>query len=157
MRGPKPRPTHLKLVKGARPARINKNEPKPPPGIPTPPPFLLPEAVEEWHSLAPALYQAGLLTPIDRAVFAAFCQSVGRWIQAEKALAEAGAGHGLLIASSSNNGYRIPHPLLHIANRAMADSVRYGAEFGLSPSSRSRVTAKPPPPDDTDPASEYFR
>jgi P27 family predicted phage terminase small subunit len=157
MRGPKPRPTFLKVVKGARPARINKNEAKPPRGIPTPPEFLSPEAVEEWHRLAPALHQAGLLTLVDRAMFACFCQSVGRWRQAEEALAAAGAEHGLLIPSGSNNGYRIPHPLLGIANRAMADAVRYGSEFGLSPSSRSRVTANPPPPDDTDPASEYFR
>jgi P27 family predicted phage terminase small subunit len=152
MRGRKPRPTYLKVISGVRKGRINQHEAKAPPGMPSPPEFLSPEALEEWHRIGPALYAAGLLTPLDRGVFAVYCTAVGRWQQAEKALAEAG---GLVVPSTSNNHASLANPLLHIANRAAADAVKFGSEFGLTPSSRSRVVAQPPPAE-ADPSDKYF-
>lgn len=55
---------------------------------------------------------------------------------------------GLIIRTRSGN--IIQNPLVGTANKAMADMVRYAAEFGLTPSARTRVagldaTAGPDP------------
>src|SRR5437773_5149088 len=86
--GPKPRPLHLKLIKGtARKSRTPRTGPQPAPERVDPPDFLLPQALAEWRRLTPELVRLGFLTPLDRAVFAAYCQSYGNWLQAETALA----------------------------------------------------------------------
>jgi P27 family predicted phage terminase small subunit len=61
---------------------------------------------------------------------------------------------GLLIKTA--NGTAIQNPLVGIANKAMADMMRYAAEFGMSPSARSRIEATPPIGSDRDPAAKYF-
>jgi phage terminase small subunit len=48
----------------------------------------------------------------------------------------------------------VQHGLIGIANKAMADMVRYAAEFGMTPSARCRVSATPPVGDDLD---KYLR
>ena len=39
----------------------------------------------------------------------------------------------------TKSGNLIQNPLVGVANKAMADMVRYAAEFGLTPSARTRV------------------
>lgn len=150
-RGPKPTPTYLKIVRDARSNRLNKAEAKIRPSeLPDPPDFLGAEALREWHRLARRLYEAGLLSTVDTSALAAYCTAYGRWEQAERQLREF---RDLVVTTQHNN--RIPNPLLGIANKAMADMMRYAAELGMTPSSRSRVVAKPPP-DDDDPAAKYL-
>jgi phage terminase small subunit len=43
------------------------------------------------------------------------------------------------------SGYPIASPYLSIANTAMAQMTRLLVEFGMTPSSRSRVAVSPPP------------
>jgi P27 family predicted phage terminase small subunit len=134
VKGPPPLPTHLKVVSGNRGKRpLNKAEPKPETRIPKPPEELSAEALEEWKRIAPLLLAAGMITVIDRAALAAYCQSYGRWAQAERALA---AGELVIKTVRGNLVY---NPLVRIANKAMADMVRFAAEFGMTPSGRSRV------------------
>ena len=47
------------------------------------------------------------------------------------------------------------NPLVGTANKAMSDMVRYAAEFGMTPSSRSRVRANLHD-DEKDPADQFF-
>lgn len=92
MRGRKPLPMHLKLVRADHHTdRHNKAEAKPAVCIPEPPPELSADAREEWDRTSLRLYAAGLLTGIDGSVLAAYCQAYGRWVQAERALAEMAA------------------------------------------------------------------
>ena len=51
------------------------------------PEHLSPAAQAEWRRLAQSLQQDGLLTQVDRAALAAYCQSYGRWVEAEQKLA----------------------------------------------------------------------
>ena len=160
MRGRKPTPTHLKLVKGNPGKRaLPTNEPIPAREFPDPPAYLCDEAKVEWGRISSELFRMGLLTGIDRAALAAYCQSYGRWAQAEKALAvmaekDALTG-GLLIKTT--NGNAIQNPLVGIANKAAADCIRYAAEFGMTPSARSRVHgANPEEAKQQDPARKYF-
>ena len=89
MRGRKPKPTRLKVVEGnAGKRRINGREPTPPSSKPTCPSHLSPTAKAEWKRLAETLNRIGILTQVDRTVLAAYCQAYGRWVEAEKKLAE---------------------------------------------------------------------
>lgn len=157
-RGRKPKPTHLKLVT-ANPVRRPKGmkEAKAKPGIPAIPSSLEGEAAEEWGRVSAELYEMGLLARVDRAALAAYCQSFARWHQAEAAIRRMAENDkltgGLLIKTT--NGNAIQNPLVGIANKAAADMVRYAAEFGMTPSARSRINAEPPQ-DDEDPTERFF-
>lgn len=145
--GRKPKPTRLKIVAGNPGKRaLNLEEAKVDLSQPPPPPFLNDDAKVEWGRVSSELYSAGLMTNIDRAALAAYCQAYGRWAEAERALAKMAekdpVNHGLLIRTS--NGNAIQNPLVGIANKAHADVIKYAAEFGMTPSSRSRVKAEPP-------------
>ena len=80
----------------------------------------------------------GVLTKIDRAALAAYCQTYARWREAEDLLVEKGP----LYRTQSNN--IIQSPLVGIANRALDLMHKYLTEFGLTPSSRTRIVAEPP-------------
>ena len=105
-----------------------------------------------------ALYAAGLMTELDRAALAAYCAAYGRWAQAERAINRMAAkdelNAALMIKTVSGNA--IQNPLVGIANKAKADMVRYAAEFGMTPSARSRVTATPEEREQENKAARYF-
>lgn len=158
-RGRKPKPTHLKLVTGNPGKRpVNDREPSVSLSLPTPPPHLSDDAKVEWGRVSEQLYRAGLLSEVDRAALAAYCQAYGRWVQAERAIAEMAKRDqltgGLMIKTS--NGNAIQNPLVGTANKAMAEFVRIAAEFGMTPSARSRIDAEKTRLNDEDPASRYF-
>lgn len=157
-RGQKPTPTHLKLVNGNPGKRaVNHDEPRPDLAIPDPPVELSAIAKAEWLEISKRLFAAGLLTVIDRAALAAYCQAYGRWIQAERVLADMAARdpmtRGLMIKTSYGNA--IQNPMVGTANKAMADMMRYATEFGMTPSSRSRIAAEKHEAND-DPAEKHF-
>ena len=143
-RGRKPTPTHLKLVRGNPGKRAL---PKKGAEIPvvveeiSPPAFLSDDAKVEWGRMMQALVALKLVSSLDRAAFAAYCQAYGRWAQAERALATMRErdpnAAGLLGKTTGDN--IIQNPLVGIANKAMADMVRYAAEFGMTPSARVRL------------------
>ena len=144
-RGRKPKPTNLKVVSGTdRKDRTNEAEPKPDLSLPTPPPHLSDDAKVEWGRVVDDLYRLGILSELDRAGLAAYCQAYGRWVQAERALAKMAERDqvtaGLMIKTTSGNA--IQNPLVGSANKAMADMMRYAAEFGMTPSARSRISAE---------------
>lgn len=157
--GRKPTPTALKLVKGNPGKRaLPKAEAVVALSEPTPPAFLCDDAKVEWGRVCSALYSAGLMTELDRAALAAYCAAYGRWAQAERAINRMAAkdelNAALMIKTTSGNA--IQNPLVGIANKAKADMVRYAAEFGMTPSARSRVTATPDDQKQEDRAARYF-
>lgn len=140
--GRRPLPTHLKVINGNPGHRpLNRAEPQPRRKIPRPPPELNEDGLLEWKRVVRELYNLGMLTTLDRAALAAYCQAYGRWIRAERAfgaLAQNDSRYGGLIARTQQGNW-IPNPLLHAANRAMSDMMKYAGEFGLTPSARSRI------------------
>lgn len=155
--GPPRKPTALRLIEGNRAKRpINREEPVFEPDLPAPPVFLCAQAVEEWERVAPRLYRQGLLTAVDRAALAAYCQAYGRWVQAEDALARMAKADLLTDALmiKTHNGSAVQNPLVGIANTAMRDMMRFAAEFGFTPSARTRLSGHGG--DGTDPASKFF-
>ena len=79
---------------------------------------------------------------IDRAALAAYCQSYGRWVEAERKLKET----PILLKTPA--GYVQTSPWLTIANKERELMARYMAELGLTPSSRSRLSVQIPPGDE---------
>jgi P27 family predicted phage terminase small subunit len=134
--GRKPNPTALRRASGNPGKRgYNAFEPDLPPGMPDCPLHLSDLAVAEWQRIAVTLHEAGVLTLVDRAALAAYCQAWGRWVEAEEKLRDTPP----LIRTPS--GYVQQSPWLGIANRQMELMGRYMAELGLTPASRSRVVA----------------
>ena len=161
--GRKPKPSALKLVTG-NPGRrrLPASEPKPKQSASSAPTFLSTDARTEWRRVMPMLVANGIMTGLDRAALAAYCQAYGRWAQAERALADDAtadlkARFGLL--SETSNGNKIQNPLVGIANKAARDMVRYASEFGMSPAARARVASEisgiPDGPEKTG-AREFF-
>jgi phage terminase small subunit len=76
VKGRRPKPSLLKLVTGNPGKRpVNRAEPKPASGgLPTTPGELADESKIEWRRVAQALHRLGLLTRVDRAALAAYCQ-----------------------------------------------------------------------------------
>jgi len=143
-RGRRPTPTRLKLLKGtARKHRLNEAEPKPVITSPSAPYHLSDAALEEWDRVVAEMAGLGILSNLDRGALAAYCQAYGRWVAAETALARVAESDrltaGIVIRTKAGNA--VQNPLVGAANKAMADMVRYAAEFGMTPSARTRVAA----------------
>lgn len=150
MRGRPPKPTALKVLSGTfRKDRQNTREPKPAAGIPGCPKFLNSTAKAEWRRIAPELARLGLLTSIDRACLAAYCQLWGRWQEAEAVLRRGG------LTFTTPNGFMQKRPEVTIARESMALLRNFASEFGFSPASRTRVRAVPPE-GEIDPFEEFL-
>jgi P27 family predicted phage terminase small subunit len=139
MKGRPPKPTRVKELAGTlRQHRVNREEPQPETGIPQPPKVLNRRARAAWRYYAAILDKARVLTLADREALACYCTAAARRAQAEEELST----HGPVVKSPS--GYPIQNPWLAIANKAMEQMLRWGAELGLSPASRTRIKAAPP-------------
>lgn len=150
--GRKPKPTHLKLLQGNPGKRaLNQREPRPRAAIPPCPRHLSKEARREWRRVSRELLALGLLTHVDRAVLAMYCQAWGKWVMAEEKLAELGAQWTF----ETERGYVGVSPWVSIANAAAAEVRRLAVEFGMTPSSRSRTTATQE--EEADPYEEFLR
>lgn len=141
MRGRKPTPTALKILRGNPGKRpLNAQEATPCAADLVPPDWLTDIAQSEWADKAPMLQRLGLLTEADVDAFAMYCATFARWKEAEQKVLQS----GLLIKSGSNNGIPVVNPYLSIANKAQRDATKLLVEFGLTPSARARVKVQKP-------------
>jgi P27 family predicted phage terminase small subunit len=139
MPGPRPKPTVVKIREGNPSKRaLPKDEPKPEIKIPKPPAHLSKEAKTEWRRLSKELFKLGLLSEIDRTALAAYCQVYGRWVQAEKEIEKTGW------FAVSEKGGLYQTPAVSIANKCLDQMKSYLVEFGMTPSSRTRIKAEKP-------------
>jgi P27 family predicted phage terminase small subunit len=144
MRGRKPTPTALRLLRGnPRKRPINAAEPKPSPlpaGLAAPT-WLDPDAAAEWNRVAPMLGRLGVLTETDADALAAYCEAFTTWKQATQRLRQFG-----MVVKRTKAGLELPviSPYVKIAHHAMAQMRAFLVEFGMTPSSRARIhTAAP--------------
>ena len=138
MAGRKPKPTALKELAGNPGKRpLNKAEPRPPPGAPLPPAHLTKFARAEWLRLSTQLDLLQLLTNVDAGAFAAYCEAVSLWRRAKRIVQQKGL-------TFETNGMVRKRPEVAIMQEAARQVVKYATEFGLTPSSRSRVGAAMP-------------
>lgn len=133
--GTKPKPTKLKMLEGNPGKRqINMNEPNPKPLVSNCPDWLSDVAKKEWKRVVPELERLGLLTCVDGVALEGYCQSYARWVEAEQFMMK----HGTTFKTP--NGYIQQVPQVAIAQKYLNMVKAFCAEFGLTPSSRSRLT-----------------
>jgi P27 family predicted phage terminase small subunit len=135
MRGRKPKPSHLKLITG-NPGRrkLPKDEPKPAPAVDlAAPEHLSAGARAHWAQVAKELAEAKVLTRLDLHGLGMYCEAFARWTWANAQIQK----HGVLVKTP--NGFPTQSPLLQIANKAFEQMRVMLAEFGMTPSARTRV------------------
>lgn len=145
MRGRKPIPTELKILAGSRGRRKAKSDTRPRRGAPNVPTNLSREAKAEWLRIVPELDQLGLLTVVDRAALTHYCEAhaeavacsaairIGRFIEQDVFARESGLKTGTR---------QIINPAIKQRNEAWRIVRGFLAEFGLTPSSRTRLTGR---------------
>ena len=131
--GRRPIPTALKLLRGNPGKRpLNDREPTPRAKLPNAPDYLSDVAKKEWRRTGRRLAALGLVTEIDGTALAAYCVAFARWVEAEEKIQLFGTvikvGNSLQVS-----------PYLSVANKAMFQMCRLLGDFGMTPSSRSRV------------------
>ena len=135
-RGRKPKPTAVKVLEGNPGKRsLNTEEPKPEKKAPRCPSWLEEEAKKEWKRMSKQLEHLGILTEIDMAAFAGYCQAYARWKEAEEYISR----QGTVLETSS--GYLQQVPQVSIAQTYLKIMNRFCEQCGLTPSARSRVVA----------------
>ena len=133
-RGPAPKPTALKKLEGNPGKRaLPKNEPEFPSGAVCPD-WLPEDAKAEWFRVSPILERIKLLTQADTAALAAYCLAWARLMDAQAQIDRDGS----VVEAAS--GYKMPHPAVAIANKATTEIHRFSKEFGMTPSSRGRMS-----------------
>lgn len=144
-RGPAPKPTALKVLQGNPGKRkLRKDEPKPV-AVDNlePPAYLSKLAKDEWQRVAPEVKRLGLLTLVDVAGLAGYCQAYARWREAIKATNECTLGEA------------IARGFVKAEKEALAQMVQLAQQFGFTPSSRAKVAGAGKPADDKDPLREF--
>ena len=143
MRGRKPKPTKIHLLQGGKEKTHrpeNDKEPKPDAMIPICPEHLDVEAQAEWKRMAKELEPLGLLSNLDKAVFAVYCEAFSTWAQATKKIQEMG------MVRITKNGFTEQNPYFPISNKAKEQMLKALIEMGMTPSSRSRIKVDNPKP-----------
>lgn len=152
MAGRKPQPTHLKLVKGnTRKDRTNQSEPKPPTGMPTRPAYLASNPSRAaWARFSKILADMGVLTIADGDALGRMCEvyaqvqalqrdvnDLGHTYEAERRVDKE---TGQPIDGTGTIKARPEVAMLSDADRRLR---AYLTDFGLTPASRSKVSAVP--------------
>lgn len=108
--------------------RLNAREPKPG-GQPVAPDWLSDDARKEWDRTVPELERLGLLSVVDGAALVGHCCNYARAVQAERTLQR----EGLILDGKK-------HPAATVAKECWQLVRSFASEFGLTSSSRARLT-----------------
>jgi len=161
-RGPKPLPGNVHLLRG-NPGKRPVNGSgivEPEVEIPDLPKHLLPEARKFWKRLTPELEKLGLISKIDQAALALVCQEWAWYVHHDTQLQRAknlaqqkreawdadpdnagkdyAGGDGTTVTTPNGHAAYSPHWVMRRSHAQALD--RFLASFGMSPSSRGRVT-----------------
>lgn len=139
MPGPPPKPTALKLLAGNPGKRtLNDSEPQPERVAPARPRGLPRGAKKFWDAHAEKLEKLGILTEVDGPAFTMMARHWDLATRAAKQIEQDG------LTTKDENGAVRKHPLLQVWRENSAAFLRYAAQFGLTPSARSRLNIPDP-------------
>jgi P27 family predicted phage terminase small subunit len=144
--GPPPKPSALKLISPPRGRRkVSPTEPKPPLGVGECPDWLGPVAHAEWERMAEVLTRLGVLTEIDGAALAAYCEAYSELQAATRMINELGHFIDVPVFSRSSGEQTATrkeiNPAINMQRQLFPIVRAYLSEFGLTPASRTRVVA----------------
>ena len=147
--------------KGVGPCKHHLDSPEIATQLPEPPSYLPPHARELWKELAPRLYATGRLLPEDVPAFTILCQAHHFQLHAAVLLMKEGLTvedkvYKRVVKGEDGEatvlkGMIRKHPAWQMW-RDSANVVRqYDTEFGITPSSRTRLEILETPDDEDDP------
>ena len=143
MKGRRPLPDNVVNLRGnAGKKPAGTNHPKPEPVAPACPRWLSNRAKYEWKRIAPELEKYGLLTRMDRAALAGYCENLAIAAIATEAIKAHYKAEKKLTYRYKNKAGAIndvPIPEIKIAREAWLLLHRFEVEFGMTPSSRTRI------------------
>lgn len=147
VRGRRPKPTALKERLGNPGKRpLNDAEPQPQPASTRTPHGMSAGAKKFWRSLAADLVELGVLTAVDVPAFILMAEHYGVARAAVKELTLDSGELKLLVLDQ--NGMDRKHPLLQVLRDNSSAFRAFATEFGMTPSSRSRLKLAAPEEDD---------
>ena len=150
-RGPKPQPAAIKRMLGNPGKRAIKPDLPAPAGTPPMPARLMvePAAVDKWNELVPILLKLGTLTTADGEALATLCEV---YAATQSCLLELRAAGPVM---RTDLGGVKPNPAGPLYRSLVALQASLMGEFGLTPSSRTRLGGKEEKP--ADEVEEFFR
>ena len=138
MQGRKPLPTALKIIRGNPGKRaLSKAEPKTN-GKAQPPAWLGDHGLRHWAEVAPMLEKVGVLTDLDALALGDMCFAYEKWRKAQENEQISGS------YVTAQSGFPMLAPWVTEGERQRTIWRKLQTEFGMTPSSRSRVTASAP-------------
>jgi P27 family predicted phage terminase small subunit len=169
-RGPAPTPASIHLLNG-NPGKRSQAAPGSGPAcaVPAAPVWLLDEARAEWDRITPELEKLGLISELDVAHLAAYCNAYAIMARCGRELKRLQGEVDDIVAGPRDpmrglvdvtpSGYKQISALMQAYNRAADAMKSHAAEFGLSPSARMRVKADGQGSlfPDSDPMEAFFR
>lgn len=130
------KPTSLKLIQGTlQKCRTPKDEPVAEISCPICPDHITGPAKSEWDRITSSLLEMGVMSKHDGPALEIYCTSYAEMLKARAGVEKI----GMLIKTP--NGYPVKNPLITIANEAENKCLKILVEFGLTPASRSKVSA----------------
>ena len=155
-RGPKPKPTTLRILEG-NPGRrpLNAAEPHPAPGVPDPPDHVQGRAREMWLTLGAQLSSCGMITAVDGHALELLCDTYAKYCEMTAESARTGP---VLMDPDNPLRFKIS-PYWSQAQLLSQKLYVLLREFGMTPSARSTMHVAGPAAESaaTDPAAQYFR
>lgn len=149
-RGPKPTPTDVLKLRGSWRANINPDEPEPPKGKPVCPVRLTGQAKTCWQRMTKLLDEMNVLTLVDGNALCRYCLLWARYVDVEKWLIKYGRnGNAMPIVRHEKVVAFGRLPQTSVAAQLCDQLLRLEQQFGLTPSSRSRMTTAAAPGEGT--------
>lgn len=143
LRGPQPTPTRILQLRGTY-RKDRHGDPADQPqleeleALPPPPGFFDTVAAFEWDRIGHELVAKRVLCKADLAAFTGYCCSVSRAVNADRAVMKLGS------TMVTPQGFEMARPEVAIAKQAWSEVNKFAREFGITPSSRSRVRVPQP-------------
>ncbi|CAI0854032.1 phage terminase small subunit P27 family [Serratia fonticola] len=162
MSGPPKTPTHLRLVRGNPSKRaINKNEPKPPTGVPPTPKHFDKQGKYWFKRMAEELDALGVMSQLDGRALELLVEAYTEYRHHCDTLDR--EGYTYAVYSEDDGDERKdreirmikPHPAAMMKADAWKRIRAMLAEFGMTPASRSKVNATAP--DAVDPLADFLK
>ena len=141
MRGRKKLPTEIKLLKGTlRADREIKDAMKPTKiiDLPYPPEYLNEDAKKEWYVIIKEYQKLGMISNLDLGILGLYCNEISIYIEMTNKLRD----KDRVMVFKNPDGtvkYAAQVPYQKIANDALAKALKIASEFGLTPSSRTKI------------------
>jgi P27 family predicted phage terminase small subunit len=108
------------------------------------------DAKAEWARVVPELSKQYIVTPVDMALLAAYCQTWSDYVRGVLLIREQGACY------TSDSGLVRSHPEVKANAARLAELRRIATELGFSPGARSRIEVPPPSTPEIDAMEEFL-